>query len=211
MFGKLGRQNVDVHRERERRRVMAKLQLHLLRVPPVLEQDRPARVAEHVEADPGLRALLSVRDLLAERDGQIEVIQCKRWARSKTIHEKHVFQLFGTVVAAGIENPEKKVTGTFTTTTALSERARKFARALDIRVEENFPLADYPRIKCNVARDGERIYHLPFDQQYDTTIIEPARGEKHAGTVAEAESAGFPPCLAMARRRWGLRSEQTSR
>ncbi len=40
------------------------------------------------------------------------------------------------------------------------------------------PLADYPRIKCNIARrDDERIYHLPFDQQYDTTLIEPERGE----------------------------------
>ncbi len=39
------------------------------------------------------------RDVIAERDGEIEVIQCKRWAQHKVIHEKHVFQLFGTVVA----------------------------------------------------------------------------------------------------------------
>ncbi len=120
------------------------------------------------------------------------VIQCKRWAQHKLIHEKHVFQLFGTMVAAQIENPGKTVTGTFMTTTALSERAREFARVLEIHVEENFPLADYPRIKCNIARrGGERIYHLPFDQQYDTTVVEPGRGECYVATAAEAEQLGF--------------------
>jgi hypothetical protein len=132
------------------------------------------------------------RDLLAERNGQVEVIQCKRWAQAKTIHEKHIFQLFGTVVAARIENPGKTVTGTFVTTTSLSERAREFARQLEIKVEESFPLSDYPRIKCNIAhRTEERIYHLPFDQQYDTTVIEPERGESYVSTVAEAEALGF--------------------
>jgi HJR/Mrr/RecB family endonuclease len=142
------------------------------------------------------------RDVLAERNGTIEVIQCKRWAQHKLIHEKHIFQLFGTMVAAQIENPGKTVTGTFTTTTALSERAREFARVLEITVEESFPLGDYPRIKCNIARrDGERIYHLPFDQQYDTTVVEPARGELYAATCAEAEAAGF-------RRAWRWRGAE---
>lgn len=132
------------------------------------------------------------RDLLARRDGAIEVIQCKRWAQHKTIHEKHIFQLFGTVVAARLENPGTEVSGTFVTTTSLSERARMFASYLDLGVEEQVPLDDYPRIKCNVAcRTSERIYHLPFDQQYDKTIIEPERGEFFAATVAEAEASGF--------------------
>jgi hypothetical protein len=143
------------------------------------------------------------RDLLAERDGVIEVIQCKRWAQRKIVHEKHVFQLFGTVVAARIEYPDRHVTGTFTTTTTLSERAHEFARQLDIRVEESVPLADYPRIKCNVGRNGERIYHLPFDQQYDTTVITPERGEVWATTTAEAEELGF-------RRAWRWRSATTA-
>jgi hypothetical protein len=45
--------------------------------------------------------------------------------------------------------------------------------------------------KCHIARDGERIYHLPFDQQYDRTVIEADRGECYASTVADAERAGF--------------------
>ena len=143
------------------------------------------------------------RDVLA-RDGEtIEVIQCKRWAQHKTIHEKHVFQLFGTVVAARIEHPGYEVRGTFTTTTSLSDRARRFADELGIQVEEQVPLADYPRIKCNISRSGERIYHLPFDQQYDTTVITPATGELWARTVAEAEAAGF-------RRAWRWRGPRAA-
>lgn len=37
----------------------------------------------------------------------------------------------------------------------------------------------------------EKIYHLPFDQQYDKTKVEPARGEFYCRTVAEAEEAGY--------------------
>lgn len=131
------------------------------------------------------------RDLICETADGIEVVQCKRWSKRKTIHEKHVFQLFGTVVAMRIEHPGKTVTGTFTTTTTLSERAHQFAAQLGIRVEEDVALADYPRIKCNVGRDGQRIYHLPFDQQYDTTLIEPDNGERWVATVADAEALGF--------------------
>jgi hypothetical protein len=94
-------------------------------------------------------------------------------------------------VAARIEYPNREVTGTFTTTTTLSERAHEFARQLGIRVEEGVPLADYPRIKCNISRENERIYHLPFDQQYDQTVIEPRRGEAWVATTVEAEALGF--------------------
>ena len=132
------------------------------------------------------------RDLVARRGDEIEVIQCKRWSASKTIHEKHIFQLYGTVVLAQIENPGLRISGTFTTTTSLSEVARAVAERLGLRVEERLPLGEFPRIKCNIARDsGERIYHLPFDQQYDKTVIEPERGEVCVHTAAEAESLGF--------------------
>lgn len=86
----------------------------------------------------------------------------------------------------------------------LSERAHEFARMLEITVEESVPLDDYPRIKCNIAQSsGDRIYHLPFDQQYDTTVIEPARGELYAASVAEAEELGF-------RRAWRWRQPMGS-
>jgi hypothetical protein len=143
------------------------------------------------------------RDLICDTAEGIEVVQCKRWAKRKTIHEKHVFQLFGTVVGMRIEHPDKAVTGTFTTTTTLSARAHEFADQLGLRVEEDVPLADYPRIKCNVGRDGQRIYHLPLDQQYDTALIERANGECWVATIAEADELGF-------RRAWRWQGQRTA-
>ncbi|MBQ1434854.1 MAG: hypothetical protein IIZ19_03045, partial [Clostridia bacterium] len=59
---------------------------------------------------------------------------------------------------------------------------------------ESLELGEYPCIKCNIGRDEygyeTKIYHLPFDQQYDATKIT-KRGEFYAMTVAEAESKGF--------------------
>ena len=46
-------------------------------------------------------------------------------------------------------------------------------------------------IKCNINRTTkEKIYHLPFDQQYDNVKIDDV-GEFFAMTVQEAEDAGF--------------------
>ena len=46
-------------------------------------------------------------------------------------------------------------------------------------------------IKCNINRmTGEKIYHLPFDINYDKTVIDPAHGEFYAATIHQAESAG---------------------
>jgi hypothetical protein len=44
-------------------------------------------------------------------------------------------------------------------------------------------------IKCNI-NNGNKIYHLPFDQQYWRTVIDKP-GEFYAITVKEATKAGF--------------------
>ena len=51
--------------------------------------------------------------------------------------------------------------------------------------------SEYPVIKCNVAHDGEKIYHLPFDQQYDRVEISGKKGACYVETVKEAEEQGF--------------------
>jgi hypothetical protein len=51
-------------------------------------------------------------------------------------------------------------------------------------------MGEYPQIKCNISSTGEKIYHLPFDQQYYNTIID-KEGEFYAWNVGEAERAGF--------------------
>lgn len=131
------------------------------------------------------------RDLIISKDNKMYVIQCKRWSVEKTIHEKHIFQLYGTTILQKMEHPDCTVGSLFITTTSLSDLAKSCADYLDITVVENFPLKEYPLIKCNVSKDGDQIYHLPFDQQYDRVIINPSDGDLYASTIAEAESKGF--------------------
>lgn len=131
------------------------------------------------------------RDLIVERDADILVIQCKRWAKQKEIHEKHIMQLFGSVAMLNMERGNR-YRGVFITTTTLSETAKYFAEILNIEVVENYHYnKNYPMIKCNISKDGEKIYHLPFDQQYDKIHIDTSKGNRYVKTVAEAEQQGF--------------------
>jgi len=131
------------------------------------------------------------RDLICQKDDEILVIQCKRWSVHKTIHEKHVFQLFGSTIQFKYKNPELTYKPILYTTTKLSEVAAYCAEQLGVSVVEHKKYEDYPCIKCNVSKDGEKIYHLPFDQQYDRISIEAEKGEFYAMTAEEAENAGF--------------------
>lgn len=133
------------------------------------------------------------RDLIAKKGKETVLIQCKNWSQFRTIYEKHIFQFFGSVFEYKYQNPKEKVRAVFYTSTALSDLARVFAKELGIELKENCKFdVSYPSIKCNVGkRGGEKIYHLPFDQQYDKTQIEKKTGEFYCATVAEAEKAGF--------------------
>jgi hypothetical protein len=132
------------------------------------------------------------RDLIAIKGRQTVIVQCKCWAREKQIHEKHVFQLFGSVEEYKLKNSSESVHALLVTTTALSDLAKQFAQRLNIDHWDNQPLVPYPMIKCNVShRDAAKIYHLPFDQQYDRTTIDEQRHECYVQTVAEAEHKGF--------------------
>lgn len=151
------------------------------------------------------------RDVIAKKDDEVCVIQCKYWAQYKEIHEKHIFQLFGTTMEYWIQNfghskkpktfeefakflNEDKLRPIFFTSTCLSEKAKEIADVLSVEIRENEPIGEFPRIKCNINNDESgqtKIYHLPMDQQYDRTIIGNRAGEFYAFTVKEAEDAGF--------------------
>jgi endonuclease YncB( thermonuclease family) len=47
------------------------------------------------------------------------------------------------------------------------------------------------RIKGNINRRGERIYHVPGGRHYEQTRIDTAQGERWFCSIAEAERAGW--------------------
>ena len=134
------------------------------------------------------------RDLICKEFagmGDTLIVQAKCWSAKKTIFEKHIFQLFGTIFEYKRKHPREVVRGVFITTTKLDDFAKECAKELGIEIEENYKLRkDFPMIKCNISSSGEKIYHLPFDQQYDKVKID-KQGEFLALTVKEAEAAGF--------------------
>lgn len=150
------------------------------------------------------------RDLICKNGMETHIVQCKCWAHHKIIHEKHINQLFGTAVMYAVQQmknetrqkishssqiirlfDEQNIKAILITSTAVSETARKFADALGVEVQENFKMPTYPLIKCNInSSTGEKIYHLPFDQQYDRVQCVNT-GECYVNTVIEAENAGF--------------------
>jgi len=147
------------------------------------------------------------RDLICKKGKKTEIIQCKRWAQQKEIHEKHIYYLFGTTVDYFLEHfgntevlrlgffpdliKNTSVTPKLITTTNVSAKAKQVAEVLGVMIER-VPFQTYPSVKCNVSRkSGEKIYHLPFDQQYDTALVEEKRLECYVETVAEAEALGY--------------------
>ena len=146
------------------------------------------------------------RDLIVKKNGTTLIAQCKYWAKHKEIHEKHIFQLYGSVVEYEFfnqgdivelplfEKSEKlqNVRGVLFTSARLSERAKKFADFLGIEVIEEHPLGEYPAIICNISNDTkDKIYHLPMDQQYNKIRVENKSQIEFAFTVREAETMGY--------------------
>lgn len=130
------------------------------------------------------------RDLIAEKGNETLIVQCKRYS-GHPVRENTVFQTFGSAMHYQAENESRIIKSVIYSTGELSDIALKCAKILKVDVYQNVPLEKYPMIKCNISRNGEKIYHLPFDQQYDKVVISQKKGEFYAKTVAEAEAKGF--------------------
>lgn len=134
------------------------------------------------------------RDIIATKDEFTYIIQCKRYGEHIEVHENTICQLYGTTLHYILTKKQEDLFGAdhvipvLYTTGRLSDVAKEFSLRLDVRVCI-VPMGDYPMIKCNVNQ-GNKIYHLPFDQQYWRTKIEKP-GEFYAVTVKEATSKGF--------------------
>ena len=135
------------------------------------------------------------RDVIAinRATGKVYIIQCKMWAKEKIIHEKHIFQLYGSALDYVIRNNLRlaDVEPVFITTIQLSDYAKKCAELLHVAIREDIKMGEYAPIKLNInEQTGEKIYHIPVDQQYDRVKLE-NEGEGYAFTVAEALEKGF--------------------
>lgn len=76
------------------------------------------------------------RDLIAKNRNEILIIQCKYWSSLKQIHEKHITQLYGTMISYCIENNINKdiVKGVLVTNIVLSDMAKRMADYLGIEI-----------------------------------------------------------------------------
>ncbi len=131
------------------------------------------------------------RDLVATKGNTTLVIQCKRYRAEKEVHENTIFQTYGTAVMYQLEHPKQTVHAVVITTAKFSNTALDCANYLKVECHEEWSLKPYPLIKCNISKTGEKIYHLPFDQQYDNIRLNPKDGDCYVYTVAEAEKLGF--------------------
>lgn len=145
------------------------------------------------------------RDLICTKGNITHVVQCKCWSSKKLIHEKHINQLLGTTVMYYLSKinkngnisdfykllKTKQLLPVFVTSTNYSDTATLFASSLGVELRDNIKLESYPMIKCNINKSTkEKIYHLPFDQQYDKVVID-SDGEFYAMKIIDAESKGF--------------------
>ena len=132
------------------------------------------------------------RDLIVRKGNKVTIIQCKCWSKEKTIHENTICQLYGTMIKYKIEHrgQHKIISAKLATSASCSDTALQFARELGIEIEQK-PYRNFPMVKCNISKTGERIYHLPIDQNYDQIKIEPDKGEFYAETCQEAAKNKF--------------------
>ena len=135
------------------------------------------------------------RDLICTKGNEIHIVQTKNRSKYKIIREKYLYQHFATTIHYQLQekiSKKVKVKPIFYATIDFSDMAKKVSKALNIQIKTEKLKKDYPMIKCNInPSTKEKIYHLPFDQQYDKVIIGNNPGELYVKTVAEATKKGF--------------------
>ena len=133
------------------------------------------------------------RDLIVSATDEVFIIQTKRWANYKVVHEKEIFQLYGSMMHYKFSSYDrnKKIKAVFYTSAKYSDVAREVARVLRVELRNQKLDNSYPMIKCNVRPSGDKFYYLPFDPEYDKVKIEPNKGDFFAQTVHEAVAQGF--------------------
>lgn len=137
-------------------------------------------------------------DLICSKRKELVIIQCKCRDDKGQIHENTILQLVANLMKYKRKYPNKNVSAViYTSHDNLDDEAK--ATLADevahgalihhiIKAYDN----SYPKVKCNISDNGEKIYHIPdHSSTYDRIQIEINKGEFFAKTIKEAESAGF--------------------
>jgi Restriction endonuclease len=131
------------------------------------------------------------RDLICSKNNVVRVIQAKRWKENSPLYMKHVVQIFGTTLLLQQERSLLETpTPMLVSTSAFAEDSKKAAQALNVKLVV-MPLdKNYACIKVHKSRNGEAIYHLPFDQQYDRIKMDVNKGDAFVKSVKDALKMG---------------------
>lgn len=130
------------------------------------------------------------RDIIASKPGRRLIAQCKY--TSGPIAAATVYYLFGTAIDW---KREHNFTGwldiAFFSHSEFMPEARVAAKRLNISLHECYPFHPFPAVKCHLNRDGRRLYHLPWQQNYRRTLINPKNGDCLTWWVREAVELGY--------------------
>ena len=130
------------------------------------------------------------RFLFVRRGKRAALIFCKYLSPGDTVHEKLLFQLFGAGMCYQIDHPSLEIACIISTNAKCSVRAHSFAERMRMLVQEGIEIGNFPRIKCAVSSNGEKLFYLPMDPRYDSVfILRP--DECFVYTVDDAVALGF--------------------
>lgn len=90
-----------------------------------------------------------------------------------------------------IKHKFENVKAVFVATNRLTETAKNIAKNLNIEVQEHIKIINYPKIKCKITENGEKLYFTPTDNYYDKLQMILSNGDLYATTIKEAERLGF--------------------
>ena len=128
-------------------------------------------------------------DLICYKGNKCCLIQCKRWKNN--VGAEYIERFYDAVERFKINYSGcYDVKGVFYTTSDYTDDAYDVALEYDIECHsEKFDsILEYPSVKC-LIRDGEKIYYLPFDKEFDEISAE--NGCEYKFKVADAERAGY--------------------
>lgn len=134
-------------------------------------------------------------DIIAKKNREIIIIQCKWYKADSEIHSNTIRQLNDNLQEWTEEHRQKIVKARlYTVYDNLDEQARERLAKTQI---EHIVLAydnNYPKIKCNINDETkEKIYHLPNTGMYDYIKINIRKNQCYAKTIQEAQELGFRP------------------